>query len=190
MLDLIDNQQRRVDRETRIPVVWLYAIWAFAWLVGFLALYLASFGALSPAFAGILFAVLILGSIIASGIVGSRIGRGLRGASQFAGAVYGLSWTFCSIAFALLGIGLISQGLPDDLTGLYFPSAYALMCGTLYLGGAALWHDRLQLILGLALLLLGSVVPFLGYGANLLVMAIGGAVIFGAGVLGTLRSLR
>lgn len=143
-----------------------------------------------PVAAGILFAVLIVGSILASGIVGSRIGRGLRGQSQFAGTVYGVSWSVCSIAFALLGIGLVQQGMPGDYAGLYFPSAYALMCGTLYLAGAALWHDRVQLILGLALLLVGGVAPFLGLGPNLLLMAIAGLVVFGSGAVVTARSLK
>ncbi|MFJ3491604.1 hypothetical protein [Leifsonia aquatica] len=190
MLDLIDGQQRRVDRGLRLPVVWLYSIWAFAWLVGFLALYLAVLGVLDPAAAGIVFAVLIVASIVASAVIGSRIGRGLRGQSQFAGTVYGISWSVCSIAFALLGIGLLAQGMPDDLAGIYFPSAYALMCGTLYLGGAALWHDTVQLVLGLALLVVGAVVPFLGLGPNLLVLAIAAAVIFGSGAVVTARSLR
>lgn len=190
MLDLIDGQQRRVDRGLRLPVVWLYSIWAFAWLVGFLALYLAVLGVLDPVAAGIVFAVLIVASIVASAVIGSRIGRGLRGQSQFAGTVYGISWSVCSIAFALLGIGLLAQGMPDDLAGIYFPSAYALMCGTLYLGGAALWHDTVQLVLGLALLVVGAVVPFLGLGPNLLVLAIAAAVIFGSGAVVTARSLR
>jgi hypothetical protein len=190
MLDLIDGQQRRVDRENRIPVVWLYAIWAFAWLVGFLALYLAQLDIIGPVPAGIVFGVLIVGSIVASAVIGSRIGRGLRGQSQFAGAVYGISWTLCSVAFALLGIGLISQGMPGDLAGIFFPSAYALMCGTLYLAGAALYHDRVQLVLGIALLVLGAVAPFLGLGPNLLVMAIGGGAIYGTGAIATLRSVR
>ncbi|MFK3669942.1 hypothetical protein ACI2IX_07195 [Leifsonia aquatica] len=190
MLDLIDGQQRRVDRGLRLPVVWLYSIWAFAWLVGFLALYLAVLGVFDPVAAGIVFAVLIVASIVASAVIGSRIGRGLRGQSQFAGTVYGISWSVCSIAFALLGIGLLAQGMPDDLAGIYFPSAYALMCGTLYLGGAALWHDTVQLVLGLALLVVGAVVPFLGLGPNLLVLAIAAAVIFGSGAVVTARSLR
>ena len=189
MLDLIDGQQRRVDRGHRLPVVWLYTVWAAAWLLGFLALYLAQLGLLEPVAAGIVFGVLIAGSIVASAIIGSRIGRGVRGESQFAGTVYGVSWSVCSVAFALLGIGLIAQGMPGDLAGIYFPSAYALMCGTLYLAGAAVWGDRVQLALGVALLVVASVAPFLGLGPNLLLMAVAGGVVFGAGALITLRSL-
>lgn len=190
MLDLIDGQQRRVDREYRVPVVWLYTVWAVAWLLGFLALYLAQLGVFAPVAAGIVFGVLIAGSIVASAVIGSRIGRGVRGESQFAGTVYGVSWSVCSVAFALLGIGLIAQGMAGDLAGIYFPSAYALMCGTLYLAGAAVWHDRVQLTLGLALLVAGAVAPFLGLGPNLLLMAVAGGVIFGAGALVTARALR
>ncbi|MFE4949875.1 hypothetical protein ACFQ9V_07175 [Leifsonia sp. NPDC056665] len=190
MLDLIDGQQRRVSREYRLPVVWLYTVWAVAWLVGFLALYLAQLGVVDPVAAGIVFGVLIAGSIVASAVIGSRIGRGVRGESQYAGTVYGVSWSVCSVAFALLGIGMIVQGLAGDFAGLYFPSAYALMCGTLYLAGSAIWHDRLQLVLGLALLVVGAVAPFLGLGPNLLLMAVAGGVIFGAGAIVTLRMLR
>src|SRR3954471_13297826 len=189
MMDVIDEQQRRVDRDLQAPTIWLYAIWGAAWLLGYLALYLAFLGSLSGMAAGIIFAALIVGSIVASAIVGSRIGRGLRGDSAFAGTVYGVSWTACSIAFALLGIGLIAQGLPDDLIGIYFPSAYALMCGALYLSGAALWGDRLQLVLGALLLLVGGLVPFLGYGPNLLAMAIAGGVLFGGGAIVSARRL-
>ena len=190
MLDLIDGQRRRVDRGHRIPVVWLYTVWAVAWLVGFLALYLAQLGVLPPVVAGILFAVLIVASIVASAVIGSRIGRGVRGESQFSGTVYGVSWSVCSVAFALVGIGLIAQGMPGELAGIYFPSAYALMCGTLYLAGAAIWGDRLQLGLGIALLVVGSVAPFLGLGPNLLLMAIAGGVVFGAGAIVPLGTLR
>lgn len=190
MLDLIDGQQRRVDRGHRLPVVWLYTVWAVAWLVGFLALYLAQLGVFPPVAAGIVFAVLIVGSIVASAVIGSRIGRGVRGESQFAGTVYGVSWSICSIAFALVGFGLIAQGMPGELAGIYFPSAYALMCGTLYLAGAAIWGDRVQLILGLALLVVGAVAPFLGLGPNLLLMAIAGGLVFGAGAVITAGSLR
>ncbi|KQR54122.1 hypothetical protein ASF88_04650 [Leifsonia sp. Leaf336] len=190
MLDLIDGQQRRVDRGHRLPVVWLYTVWAVAWLIGFLALYLAQLGVFAPTAAGIVFGVLIVGSIVASAVIGSRIGRGVRGESQFAGTVDGISWSVCSVAFALVGIGLIAQGMPGELAGVYFPSAYALMCGTLYLAGAAIWGDRLQLALGLALLVVGSVAPFLGLGPNLLLMAIAGGVVFGAGAVITLGTLR
>jgi hypothetical protein len=92
--------------------------------------------------------------------------------------VYGLSWSLCGTAFAFLGVGLISNGLSFDLASLYFPSAYALMCGAIYLGGAALWRDRGQLIVGIALLAIGAAAPFFGAPGNNLFLALAAGVTF------------
>ena len=55
------------------------------------------------------FIVLLAVSIVASAVIGVRISRGVRGESNFAGAVYGISWSLCGIAFAALGTGLICE---------------------------------------------------------------------------------
>ncbi|MHA6670322.1 hypothetical protein ACX3O0_15790 [Homoserinimonas sp. A447] len=183
MLRLLRQQQDRVRNELSAPIPWLLGIWGVAWLVGFLLLWSAWPGG-NPWFqvpmtiAGTTFAVLMIGSIVASAVLGVRMGRGVRGESDFAGAVYGLSWSLCGVAFAAVGVGLISNGLSTELASIYFPSAYALMVGTLYLGGAALWRDKGQLVLGIVLLVIGSVAPFFGAPTNNLVMALAGGGAF------------
>lgn len=187
MLALISAQQRKVDRELLRPIPMLYGIWGIAWFVGFLLLWSAYEGG-NPLFfvpmavAAPVFGALIIGSIVASAIIGSRINRGVKGESNFAGIVYGLSWSLCGTAFAAVGMGLIANGLSSELASIYFPSAYALMCGTLYLGGAALWRDKGQLTIGIILLAAGALSPFAGAPGNNLVMAIfgGGTFIVGA----------
>lgn len=181
-----------MDRELLKPIPWLLGIWGAAWLVGFLLLWSAYEGG-NPWFrvpgvvAGIGFGALILASIVASGVIGARINRGVRGASDFAGMVYGLSWSISAMAFAAVGVGLISQGMSHELASIYFPSAYALMVGLLYLAGAALWREKSQLVLGIVLLAVGSVAPFFGAPANNLVMALagGGAFLVAAAVMAT-----
>lgn len=143
MRDLIDGRKRRVSREYRLPVVWLCTVWSVAWLVGFVALYLAQLGLFDPVVAGVVFGVLIAGSIVASAMTGSRSGGGVRADSPFAGTGYGVSWSVCSAAFALLGIGMIVQGMAGDFAG-----------------------------------------------PDLLLMAVAGGVIFGAGAVVTLRTVR
>ena len=175
MLALLERQKRAVDLSYVRPVGWLYLVWGVAWLVGFLVLWLAAVTDWLPGVVGgVIFGVLIVASIVTSAIVGTRIGRGVQGPSNFAGAVYGISWSLVGSAFAAVGIGLISNGMSPELASLYFPSAYALMAGTMYLAGAALWNERSQLVLGVLLLFIGSVAPFFGAPANNLVMAIGG----------------
>ncbi|WP_167138645.1 hypothetical protein [Diaminobutyricimonas sp. TR449] len=179
MLALLEQQKRAVDLAYLRPVGWLYTVWGVAWVVGFLLLWLAATTEwMQESVARIIFGALIIASIAVSAVVGIRIGRGIRGASDFQGAVYGMSWTLLGIAFAALGAGLLQNGMSSDLAALYFPSAYALMAGALYLSGAALWNERSQLVLGIVLLAVGAIAPFFGGPANNLVMAIGGGGAF------------
>jgi hypothetical protein len=187
MMELLRRQQQRVSQEMMAPIPWLYGIWGVSWMVGFLLLWSATPGGnpwfrVPGALAAILFAVLIIASLVTSAVFGMRINRGVKGESNFPGAVYGISWSLCGAAFAAVGVGLIANGLTPNLASLYFPSAYALMVGTLYLAGAALWRDRGQLALGVVLLAVGSVAPFFGHPTNNLVMALagGGAFLVGA----------
>jgi len=190
MLALLEEQQRKVDAAMVSPVPWLYGIWGTAWLVGFLMLWSAWPGGnpwmrVPALVAGGVFAVLTLGAILSSAVIGMRINRGVRGTSDFQGAVYGASWSLCGCAFAALGGGLIANGMSWELASVYYPSAYGLMVGTLYLGGAALWRDKGQLVIGIALLVVASVAPFFGQPANNLVMAVagGGTFLVGAAVV-------
>lgn len=195
MLALLESQQRRVDSALLAPIPWLYGIWGAAWLVGFLVLWSAWPGGnpwfrIPGAVAGWTFALLLVASVVASAVVGMRINAGVRGASDFPGAVYGISWSLSGFAFAALGVGLISNGLSPELASVYFPSAYTLMAGTLYLGGAALWRNRSQLVLGIVLLVVGSLAPFAGQPGNNLVLAIGGGGAFLVGAVVTAVGLR
>jgi hypothetical protein len=190
MLALLEGQQRRVLSAQRAPVVWMYLIWGIAWLVGFLALWSGDpdgnpWFTISAGVAQPLFTVLIVVSIVATAVIGMRINRGVRGVSSFSGVVYGLSWSVCGTAFALLGTGLVANGMSTELANLYFPSGAALMCGTIYLGGAALWRDASQLVLGLIVLTIAAVAPFAGSPGNDLVFALagGGAFLVTAAVM-------
>ncbi|WP_167040701.1 hypothetical protein [Salinibacterium sp. ZJ454] len=194
MLALLERQQRAVGLAYLKPVTVLYAVWGVAWLVGFLLLWLAdALGLLPLPVAGAIFGALIVCSIVASALVGIRMGRGIRGTSNFQGAVYGISWSLLGGAFAVLGMGLLQNGMSQELAALYFPSAYALMAGAMYLTGAALWNERSQLVLGIVLLVIGALSPFFGNPNNNLVMAIGGGGAFlvaSAVTFGRIRSER
>lgn len=186
---MIAAQQRRVDRLMLRPIPWMLGLWGVAWLVGFTLLWSAYEGGnpwfrIPMAVAAPVFGVLIATAIAASAVIGVRIGRGVTGNSSFAGAVYGISWSLCGAAFAALGMGLISNGMSSELASIYFPSAFSLMCGALYLAGAALWRAMSQLVLGVIMLVVGAVAPFFGAPTNNLVMAVfGGGSLFVAAIV-------
>jgi hypothetical protein len=195
MLQLVRDQQRQVEQRQLAPVIWLLVSWGVAWFVGFLMLWSAWPGG-NPWFqvpglvAGVTFGVLIAAAIAASVILGVRIGRGVKGQSTFAGAVYGSSWSISGAAFALVGVGLMQNGMSTELASLYFPSAFALMAGVLYLAGAALWRNVGQLVLGIAILVVASIAPFFGQPTNNLVMALGGGGAFLIAAIATAVSLK
>lgn len=192
MLQLVHDQQRHVRRTHLSPIPWMMATWGVAWTVGFLLMWSVPPGG-NPWFrvpsemASTSFAVLLIMAMAISAFLGFRIGRGVKGPSTFAGAVYGISWFLCGGAFAALGVALVRNGMSSELASLFFPSAFALMAGALYLAGAALWRSVSQLVLGILLLLVGAVSPFFGAPANNLVLAVLGgggflvmAVVFSA----------
>jgi len=188
MLAILTEQQRRVDRALLAPVPWLYFIWGVSWLIGYFLLWSTWDGGnpwfrVPVALAATTFAVLMIGSIVSSAVIGARINRGVRGISDFAGRVYGLSWSVCGFAFFALGAGLDFNGASSEILSVYFPSAFGLMCGTIYLGGAALWRNKGQLVVGVALLVVSSLAPFAGQPTNILVMSLAGGAVFGAGAV-------
>jgi hypothetical protein len=186
MLALSTGQQQRVSSQFARPVVTMLAAWGAAWLVGFLALWLAlepeAPVSLPIAVAAPVFGILIVGAIVLSIVLGSRMSRGIRGSSVFSGAVYGWSWSIASFAVFLIGQALVNAGMPPQLSMLYYPTTYGLVAGMLYLAGAALWNDRTQLFLGLWIIIVSVASSFAGTPANLLFMAVlgGGGFIVGA----------
>lgn len=197
MLALLTGQQQRVNSQFVRPVVTMLGAWGVAWLVGFLALWFA----LEPrapfsipvAIAAPLFGILIVGAIVLSIVVGSRMSRGIRGSSVFSGAVYGWSWSIASFGVFLIGQALVNAGMPASLSMLYYPTMYGLVAGLLYLAGAAIWNDRTQLFLGLWIIVVSVASAFAGTPANLLFMALlggGGFVVGSAVVLIRTRAAR
>lgn len=197
MLALSQDQQERVSSQFVRPVVTMLGAWGAAWLIGFLALWLA----LEPkapfsipiAIAGPLFGILIAGAIVASIVIGSRMSRGIRGSSVFSGAVYGWTWSIASFAVFLIGQSLINAGMPVSLSMLYYPTMYGLVAGLLYLAGAALWNDKSQLFLGLWIIVVSVASSFAGTPSNLLFMALlggGGFLVGAAAVLIQTRGVR
>ena len=194
MLALSDKQQHRVSTTFVRPVVTILLVWGVAWLVGFMALWLAlePNAPFSPpiAIAGTVFGILIAGAIVVSIVIGSRMSRGIRGSAVFSGAVYGWSWSIASFSVFLIGQALINAGMPTELSMLYYPTMYGLVAGLLYLAGAALWNDRTQLFLGIWIIVVSVASSFAGTPTNLLIMALLGGGGFLAGTATVLIQTR
>ncbi|MFZ4893937.1 hypothetical protein ACL9RL_05765 [Plantibacter sp. Mn2098] len=187
MLALSTQQVRRVEDIFARPTISLVLIWGVAWFVGFLVLWSASdqnpWFQTPEAPAGIVFGSLMVGGIISSIVIGSGMSRGIQGAQRVQGTLYGVSWAVGCTAPGFLGGALLANGMPAESAALFFPAAYALVVGLLYLAGGAIWRDRIMYSLGVWTILVGVIAPYFGTPGNTLVMAFaggGGFLVYGA----------
>ncbi|MBG6239219.1 hypothetical protein IWX78_002198 [Mycetocola sp. CAN_C7] len=191
MLDLLQVQQRSVTTQMGSFVGVITATWGVAWLVGFLLLWLID-GA-RPGFALPLpiaawgFGILIAIAIVISIVLGVRNSRGVKSspASVFTGAVYGSTWSVSMIALYVFGAGLLVNGMPPSVASIYFPSAFVLMTGVLFMVSGAIWHAIPALVSGIWLVVVAVVAPFFQYPNHYLFLALAGGGAFIALAIGS-----
>lgn len=180
MLALLDDQQRSFEGQIASFVPAIILAWGIAWLFGFSALWLID--GLSPDFslplpvAVTIFVVLIGSAIVISAVLGIRSGRGIRSGSAdtFRGVVYGAAWWIGSIAIVVFAQGLAHNGMSSDVGSIYYPVAFVLFAGLMYVIAGAMWHAIPALVLGIWTIIVALSAPFFGYPNHYLVLAVGG----------------
>lgn len=184
MLALVEDQKRSVRGQLAGFVPVIVTAWGLTWLFGFGCLWLID--GLAPAFslpppvAIAIFVVLLVGAVALSAVLGMRSGRGMRGSSAeaFTGIVYGCTWTVGSLAIVGFAQGLIYNGMSPELANVFYPIAFVIFAGIMYILSAALWHAVPMLILGVWMLVVAVVAPFFGTPTHYLVLALGGGLGF------------
>jgi hypothetical protein len=196
MLALAASADRGIRRlaERQVPVH--YFVWGGAWLVGYTLLWSAWEGTTSPVvvpmwLAAPLFALLLIGAAVVSGVVGARSTRGISGGSSVVGIVYGLSWMILGIPAGALGAALNRMTGDPDVGALYYPSVFAIIVAAMYLAGFMLWRSVDQLVIAIVLAAVAGITPWFGAPANLLAVAlIAGAALLIGGIVAVIRNRR
>jgi len=177
-LALIERQQQAAQRQLGFNPTLILGLWGAAYLFGFGAIFLTYPTAvtlrLPGAVAGVIIGSLFAAATVISIVTGVRSGRGLRGPSRTAGAMYGCSWTLGFCALAAVNIGVTRLGLPDDAITLLWSGSSLLLVGVLYLAGGALWQDRFQYGLGVWMLVSGACSVYAGVPGNFAVVSLAG----------------
>lgn len=184
MLTLLEDQRRSVEGQIASFVPAIVLAWGITWLLGFGALWLID--GVRPAFAlplpmaVAIFVVLLAASIALSAVLAIRSGRGMRGNPDdaFQGAVYGMTWWVGSIAIFVFAQGLFANGMDRELANIFFPVAFVLFSGIMYILSAAMWRAVPMLLLGVWTVVVCLVAPFFGYPTHYLVLALGGGIGF------------
>ncbi|HWM16134.1 MAG TPA: hypothetical protein VNP97_06045 [Microbacterium sp.] len=183
-LALLDDQRRSIVGQIASFVPAVVLAWGFAWLLGFIGLWLID--GLKPAFSlplpiaiGV-FVVLLAAATAVSVVLPIRSGRGIRGSSSgaFTGAVYGMTWMLGSLAIVGFAQGLEFNGMDPSLANIFYPVAFALFAGIMYVLAGGIWHAPPMIVLGVWTVIVGVAAPFFGYPTHYLVLAIGGGLGF------------
>lgn len=175
---LIERQTEEAQRRLGFNPALILGLWGAAYLFGFGAIFLTYPTAvpmrLPGAVAAVIIGVLFPAATVTSIVTGVRSGRGLRGPSRAAGAMYGWSWTLGFCTLAAVNTGVTRLGLPEDAVTLLWSGSSLLLVGVLYLASGALFQDRFQYGLGVWMLLSGACSVFAGVPGNFAVVALAG----------------
>lgn len=179
MARLMREQSSTATSAYAKPTAAIVATWGVVWLVGYLAVWSGETGG-NPWLrlpAGVewwVLAGLIAAGVAISATLGVLMGRGRRGPSSRAGAMYGLSFGIGTVTLMLFDVALVRSGLTATQASLLFPGTFTLLIGALYLAGGT--SSRAQFVTGCALLAAVIVATFVGAPHHLLVYAIAGLV--------------
>jgi hypothetical protein len=151
-------------------------LWGVVWLFGYGALW---FGARTtgrpPAWAFIVFFGLVITGYVICAVVGSRRGGDVVGPSALAGALYGWSWMVAfGVGMSTAGIIVSNYGLSDQATGVLFNAMTAILAGTLFMAGGAIFKEPAMFAFGAVLGVLAPVSALIGVPAGYLLMALVG----------------
>lgn len=187
MLALVQRQQSDVARRTATLIPWILMAWGFAWLVGFLLLWLAAGPRLvSGIVAGWVFAALMVLGLVVSIIVGIRSGQGQRGTREesLAGMLFGFACTAGFVGVSVVGAALARLGMSDEATLVFYPVLYGLIVAVFYVAAGAVWRTAYPAYVGGWLVIVSLAAAFVPPPAHYLVFAIaGGGAFLLAGIL-------
>lgn len=181
MLGVLREQERRSQRWASRAAVLILLTWALAWAVGFLFLWSAETIGGNPWFrvpvvvSSVVFGAAMVVGIVTSATAGIRSGRGLRGPSRTAGAMYGFAWSISMVGAWLLLNAVARAGLPPEIIGVLAPALFVFVVGVLYLAGGALWRSPAQYALGCVMIATAIGASFAGGPTHYLIYGTVGA---------------
>lgn len=182
---LIAEQRARVEAATDVDGRLLFATWGIAWLLGFGLLWAVGLDepvvAMSRGAALAVFFGLLIAAMVVTAVHLARQTTGVRGTSAVQGAMYGWSWFLGFAVIAALSRALAVAGASSEVVTITTTIVPALLVGSLYMAGGAIWADRTQFVLGAWICLAATLAAVVGLPHLLLVMALAG----GGGMLAT-----
>ena len=174
----------------------MLVIWGVTWLIGYLCLWLSSTsrGGEPAAWAYAVFFGLLTAAAVTSTVAGVRASKrdGVVGPSALAAALFGWSW-FVAFGGGMAMAGFLVGGysLSGPVVAVLYNSLAALIVGSLYMAGAAVFKEPPMFVIGVVFVALGVVGAVVGVPTGYLIMGLagGGLMLLGV-VIETVRARR
>ncbi|GAA0197622.1 hypothetical protein GCM10008944_13810 [Cytobacillus oceanisediminis] len=170
---LIESERERARRSVRVDERVVYGVWALAWGVGYLALFVWAGPEGQPGLPGpIVFGVLIVAAIVVTVAHIEGRTRGTGGPDAETNAMLGWAWPLGFIGSSLTAGAIGRAGIEGDAAAIVYNGLPCLVVACLYMGTGAALRDRRQLVLGGWIAVTVGIASFIG-GAHLyLAMAV------------------
>jgi hypothetical protein len=173
-LAILEQQQRSVSTQMSSFVPGMTAVWGGAWLLGFGALFAQAVSGFPLWIAVTVFVALLVAAGLLSMVLGIRSNRGIRATRQsaFSGTVYGVTWSFGSVALAAIGGGLAHNGMSGELASHFYPTIFLFFIGIMYILAGAVWPNVYTVVTGGVLVVVAVAALFIAAPFHLLFLAL------------------
>ncbi|MGJ9373347.1 hypothetical protein [Nesterenkonia sp. CF4.4] len=174
-LRILDESAARVRERLQPDDRQLYAAWGLSWTLGYVLLWLSAdpFTA-PPTWAFLVFAALLVGAGVFSGVHLTQRTTGIRGPSAVSGAIYGWSWVVSFLAVFVISSHVARADLDPVIISHVSFALPVLVVGILYMTGAAIFRSIPQFLLGAWIILVLLVALFFDLPTAYAVMGLAG----------------
>lgn len=181
MARLIAEQQGALARRDARLGSGIMAAWGVVWIVGYLVVWSGPLGGnpwLRLPLVGVIVAVAVLNiaAAAASGVIGARMGRGVRGPSARAGAIAGWSIFIAMAAVVAVTAALGLSGVDAVTLGRVFPAAFSLVIALALMLSTPAPDTLAPFFAGTALIVAAVAATFIGAPHHWLLFSASGAV--------------
>ncbi|MEE6280478.1 hypothetical protein [Georgenia sunbinii] len=176
LLALIVQQREETRRRTEPSLAVIATAWGSAWLLGYLTLFLTGGAsrAAPPAWAFIVFAILLVMAVAVTMVHIGRRFAGVSGESATVGAMYGWTWFIGFVVASLVFGGAVRAGAGSEVMTVLTNGVSCLVVGLIYMAGGMLWREWRMFALGGWIAVVAGVASLAGAPAIYLVMAVAG----------------
>ncbi len=170
---IIEAERERARRSVRVDERIVYGVWALAWGLGYLALWVWAGPEGQPGLPGpIVFGALVVAAIVVTVVHIEGRTRGIGGPDAKANQLLGWAWPIGFLGSSLVAGAVGRAGIEGEAAAIVYNAMPCLVVACLYMASGIAFSDRRQFVLGGWIAGVVGVASFTGAPTIYLVMAV------------------